>query len=173
MASVARVVRIAEYHNDVVSSLRLYFDLPSQDFTARYYDKTIAELESLLAARLEETDLRSALTILADLEAAFRYDYEYRCLKRLKDPISRAFRAIEKSRKKRIGFDEDILEAWKHRSPNLGRIVGEFRAARNFRHWLAHGRSGEPKLGRKYDFSVVYALAEAVLKAFPLHEPSN
>ena len=173
MASVARIVHIAEYHNDVVSSLRLYFDAPSQDFTARYYDKTKAQLESLLAARLEETELRSALTILADLEAAFRFDYEYRCLKRLKDPVSRGFRTIQKSRKKRVGFDEDILEEWKRRSPNLRRLVGELRGALNFRHWLAHGRYWEPKLARKYDFSVIYALADAILQAFPLHESSN
>jgi len=173
MASVARIVRIAEHHNDVVSSLRLYFDVPSPDFTARYYDKTTAELESLLAARLEETDLRSALTILADLEAAFRFDYKYRCLKRLKDPISRGFHAIQKSRNKRVRFDEDILEEWKQRSPNFRRLVGELRAAWKFRHWLAHGRTEEPKLGRKYDYSVIYALADAVLQAFPLHEPNN
>ncbi len=73
MASTA-LVDIAEYHNDVVASLKLYFSF------GRRPDEVAVELTD----RLEETDLRSSFVVLARLEAAFRIDYEYRCRKKMK-----------------------------------------------------------------------------------------
>lgn len=37
----------------------------------------------------------------------------------------------------------------------LGELAGAFR----YRHWLAHGRYWQPKLGRKYDYLSVFGLA--------------
>jgi hypothetical protein len=48
------------------------------------------------------------------------------------------------------------------------KLIGDLRGAFNFRHWLAHGRYWEPKLGRNYDFVTVYGLAASVLSSFPL-----
>jgi len=148
------IVEVAEYHKDVVSALELYF------FGRRPEE---------LAARLEETDLRSAFFVLTTLEAAFRDDYLCRCQKRKKDDLSRAFRAIYRSRKRNASLDEDIFETWKEQSSAPGpRLIGELRGAFKFRHYLAHGRCGEPNYGRKYDFNFVYSLADDVLRAFPL-----
>jgi hypothetical protein len=158
---------IAEYHNDVDRSLRLYFSPVSPSFSTRFFGLRPEEIQTDLAARLEETDQRSAFFILTTLEAAFRIDYEYRCQKRMKDDLSRSFRAIHKRRETRVSLDEEILEAWRENWPGLRQLIGELRGAFRFRHWLAHGSYWVPKLGRRYDFNLVYALADDVFNAFP------
>lgn len=85
----------------------------------------------------------------------------------MKDSLSRAFRAIYKSRKTRVSLESDIFEAWIENSTGSRQLISELRGAFKFRHWLAHGRYWEPKLGRKYDFNFVYSLADDVLNAFP------
>lgn len=160
------ILEVAEYHNDVVASLR-YFSKTSPSFVStRYFGRSLSDV---LAARIEETDLRSAFFVLAALEAAFRIDYLYRCQKKERDDVSRAFRDIYKDRQENVSLDEDIFETWKEKSSAPGpRLIGELRGAFNFRHYLAHGRYWEPKLGRKYDFNFIYSLADYVLNAFPL-----
>jgi hypothetical protein len=162
------IVEVAEYHNDVVASLR-YFSKTSPSFVStRYFGRPP---DDVLAARIEETDLRSAFFVLTALEAAFRIDYLYRCQRKMKDDLSRAFRVIYKDRGKNASLDEDIFEAWKEKSSAPGpRLISELRGAFNFRHYLAHGRYWEPRLGRKYDFNFVYSLADDVLSVFPLLE---
>jgi hypothetical protein len=46
-------------------------------------------------------------------------------------------------------------------------LIGELRGAFRFRHWLAHGRYWTPKLGRRYNYEDVYALADETFKSFP------
>lgn len=163
------IVEIAEYHNDVVDSLKLYFSEISPSFSTRFFGRSPAEVASELAARIEETDRRSAFFILTALDAAFRADYLRRCQNKRKDPLSRALRVIYKIRSENASLDEHIFETWKEKSFAPGpRLIGELRGAFKFRHWLAHGRCGEPKLGRKYDFNFVYSLADDVLSAFEL-----
>lgn len=160
------ILEVAEYHNDVVASLK-YFSKTSPSFlSTRYFGRPLGDV---LAARIEETDLRSAFFVLTAVEAAFRIDYLCRCQKKMKDELSRAFRAIYKDREENVSLDEDIFETWKEKSCAPGpRLIGELRGAFNFRHYLAHGRYWEPKLGRKYDFNFIYSLADDVLSAFPL-----
>jgi|ERR1019366_2367409 hypothetical protein len=160
------IVEIAEYHNDVVASLK-YFSKTSPSFiSTRYFGRPLGDV---LAARIEETDLRSAFFVLTALEAAFRIDYLYRCRKKMKDDLSRAFRLIYKDRGKNATLDEDIFGTWKRKSSAPGpRLIEDLRGAFNFRHYLAHGRYWESKLGRKYDFNFAYSLADDVLNAFPL-----
>jgi hypothetical protein len=160
------IVEVAEYHNDVVASLKCFSKTSPSFISTRYFGRPPSEV---LAARIEETGLRSAFFVLTALEAAFRSDYLCRCQNKMKDDLSRAFRAIYKDRERNASLDEDIFETWKKKSPNPRRqLIGELRGAFNFRHYLAHGRYGEPKLGRKYDFNFVYSLADDVLNAFPL-----
>lgn len=181
----ATLEAIAEYHYDVVASLRLYVSEECPDFLARLNeeapeflarflaeptDKLRAELMKRLEERLEETDLRSAFVILTIVEASFRLDYKYRCEKKLKDDLSRVFRAIYKDRKTAVRLDEDIFEAWKQNHPDSQRLIGELRGAFGLRDWFAHGRWWVPKLGRKYDFDYVYTLADVVFGNLSLHE---
>ena len=160
------IVEVAEYHNDVVASLR-YFSKTSPSFVStRYFGRPLGDV---LAARIEETDLRSGFFVLAALEAAFRIDYLYRCQRKMKDDLSRAFRVIYKDREENASLDKHIFETWKEKSSAPGpRLIGELRGAFNFRHYVAPGRYKEPKLGRRYDFNFIYSLADDVLNAFPL-----
>jgi hypothetical protein len=157
------IEEIADYHNDVISSLRNGF----QPITS---ERTVGiPVSDILELRIQETNMRSALAILASLEATFRVDFECRCQNKLKDDVSRAFREIHKQQKG-VRLDEDIFDTWSQHSIIISgprQLVGELRGAFKFRHWLAHGRYWNPKLGRKYDYNGIYHLADTVLAAFP------
>jgi hypothetical protein len=160
----------ALYHSDIEDSLRLYFSPSAPTFDVRFYGDTVEEINQKRAERLAEADLTSVLTVLAALEAAFRIDYLQRCYRREKDPLSRALRDLHKRKQTRVRLDV-ILDAWKDHTSIESRLFGDLRGALLFRHWLAHGRYWEPKLGRKYDFIAVYGLAVNVLSNFPLLGP--
>jgi len=163
------LTEIATYHNDVVSSLKLYFSEASPTFVARFFDRRPDEIAAELADRVEETDRRSAFFVLATLERAFLADYESRCRGKMKDELSKAFRRIYKSKKTNVRLDEDIFEAWR-RDRTLRQLIGELRGAFRFRHWMAHGRYAVRPTG-KYDFGSIYLLAENVLNVFDFFEP--
>jgi len=159
--------KIADYHNDVVASLKAFFSETAATASDRFLGYSPRQMEEELAARVDETDIRSALTVLTSLEASFRIDYEFRCEKRMKDSLSRAFRAIQKSRGQNIRLDQDIFESWTKYATGSRQLIGDLRGAFRYRNWLAHGHYREPKLGRKYDFNYVYGLADEVLRVFP------
>ena len=152
---------IQRYHEDAVSSLQYYFTEAPYSF-ARFFDSTPQALTEELKQRIEETNLRSILVTLAALEASFRIDYEIRCSKRLKDPLSRAFRSIYRHHKQHVSLDEDIFETWKTKTPTSKKLIGDLRTAFKLRHWLAHGRYGQLRLGRAFDFDSIYDLAISV-----------
>jgi hypothetical protein len=117
--------------------------------------------------RLDETDLRSSLTILARLEAGFRIDYKQRCAKKKPDPVSIEFRALSNAKGRKVALEDEIWEIWRNAHPSTRPLISELRSAFKFRHWLAHGRYWQ--VGRKYDFQTLYILADAVLATFPLY----
>jgi hypothetical protein len=153
---------LAEYHSDVLAALKIYFMPGTAYFRSRSYASSAQKPSARLLGYLEETNLRSSLAILSSIEAAFRQDYLYRCNKKLKDDLSKAFRAIYKLRQSRVSLDEDIFEAWNTYTSGANRLIGILRGAFRFRHWLAHGRYWKPKLGRTYDFEYLYLLAKDV-----------
>jgi hypothetical protein len=162
---------IANYHLDAESALRTYFSsLSSPYFPVRFFGYSGSDLRTELDNRLEETDLRSALAVLARLEAAFRTDYEQRCLRRRKDSISRSFRNLYRERKLQVSLETEIFGIWRTHSPTSPNIVSELRGAFKFRHWLAHGRYWTPKLGRRYDYNDIFTLANITLGHFPLFQ---
>jgi len=154
---------IQAYHADAVSSLQYYFTEAPSSF-ARFFDSTPQALTEELKQRIEETDLRSILVTLAALEASFRIDYEIRCSRRLKDPLSRAFRSMHREHKQHVSLDEHIFEAWKTQNPASRKLIGDLRTAFRLRHWLAHGRYGQLRLGRAFDFDSIYDLAVTVIE---------
>jgi hypothetical protein len=154
---------IQKYHEDAVSSLRYYFTEAPSSF-ARFFDSTPQALTEELKQRIEETGLRSILVTLAALEASFRIDYEIRCSKRLKDPLSRAFRSMYREHKQYVSLDEHIFEAWKAQTPTSKKLISDLRTAFKLRHWLAHGRYGQLRLGRAFDFDSIYDLAVTVIE---------
>jgi hypothetical protein len=163
------LTEIADYHNDVVDSLALFLQPIHQQDSSRFLGYSLAEFHELLLGRIEETDLRSSLAVLAAVEAALRIDYLLRATKRHKDPLSKAFRTIYRKKQENARFDEGLLDLWVKCYPELRGLIGELRAALHFRHWLAHGRYWErPKHGR-FDYVSVYTLADILLTNFPLY----
>jgi hypothetical protein len=105
------------------------------------------------------------------MEAIFRIDYEQRCYLKKKDPLSRAFRDLHKHRRSNVSLEEEIFDLWKEYTNGAKQLISELKGAFKYRHWLAHGRYWTPKLGRKYDFVSLYALATNVLSSLPLLGP--
>jgi hypothetical protein len=166
------IADIAEYHSDADASLRAYFSSLAPNFPVRFFGYTASELRTELDSRLEETDLRSALAVLARLEGVFRVDYEQRCKRRKRDQISKDFRDIfkhHKSIKTHVRLDEEIFEVWKQYSFSTPSLIGELRGAFKLRHWLEHGRYWTPKFGRRYDYTGVYTLGTVTLQHFPFY----
>jgi hypothetical protein len=161
---------IAAHHQDLESSLTLYFSADSPNYTVRFDKYAAAKVTDELRERLREADLTSSLTVLASVEAAFRIDYLQRCYRRGKDPVSRAFRDIYKVKQWYVSLENEIFEAWTNNSSGVRPIIRELRGAFRFRHWLAHGRYLTPKWGRRYDFEDVFALADLTLRSFPFYE---
>lgn len=166
---LAELTKMAEFHNDLDRSLRLYFSKDSPFYEVRFVGYSQSRIVEELQHRLKEAQLMASMAVFAFLEAAFRIDYEQRCLLRKKDPVSRALRQIYKKKHRRAKLDEDIFETWRTCQPALGRVIGELRAAFHLRNWLAHGRYWKPKFGRKYDFNDVFRLADTTLRIFPLY----
>jgi hypothetical protein len=162
------LVEIAEYRNDAVDALVFYLKSLYQVSDPRFLAYTREEFGDLLLGRIEETDLRSSLAILAALEAALRIDFQLRVKQRAKDPLSREFRAIFKVRPDRARFDEDLLDPWVRHHPSLKSLVGELRGALHFRHWLAHGRYWKRPAHGRFDYLSMYILAELIFAQFPL-----
>lgn len=158
----------AQYHFDVVESLKLYFN-PDSPHSLALLDKYPGPRIAVRSLDyIEETGLRSSIAILTSIEAAFQLDYQYRCRMRLKDSLSRAFRAIYKRKPDYVSLEKDIFDAWSSYASEAQPLIGELRSAFKFRHWLAHGRYWTPKLGRNYDFNILYFLAETVFEELPL-----
>ena len=158
---------IAGYHRDAASSLRLYFSPANPDFVVRFANHSRSEVAARLADRIDETDMRSALAVMARIEAAFWVDYLQRRDMKKPDPVSIKFRALFLAKGKNVSLDNDIWGTWRDCHPSTRPLISELRTAFHFRHWLAHGRYW--KVGRKYDFQTLYILADGILASFPLY----
>lgn len=167
------VLEIGNYHRDLEASLKFYFSGPPTASDDRFAGYTVAARRSELDRRLALADWSSSLLLLASVEAAFRVDYLQRSQRRGKDPVSRAFRKLHRSKGGRVSFEDEILQAWLVNEPASRAIVGELRSVFKFRHWLAHGSFWEPKIGRKYDFGTVFVIADVAMKNFRLDSPEN
>ena len=155
----ASVADFAAYQQDAEAALRLYFSSVNPSYLALFAGSRQSEVFETLETRINETDVRSTLALLAFVEAAFRVDFLWRRRKGKKaDSMSIAFRRY---RKENVRLDEDILGTWCEIHPATKPLVGQLRGAFKFRHWLAHGRYWQ--MGNKYDFQSVYVLAQAVL----------
>lgn len=154
----------AEHFKDVDSAIREYFkQMLDGDFSNKpdLVGSRIEDINSLLTLRLLENDRSASLTILAALESWFRIDCRTRAEKRERSPVGRRFKKMYNrcgQSVSKIRF-EDILDTWSDAEPTSKQIIRQVKDAFNYRHWLAHGRYWVPKLGRKYDYSTVYVIA--------------
>ena len=159
---------IDQHHRDIESALRNYFSRENPCFETRFAGYTPDEVRHEMNARLEEHERSTSLNLLAALEAAFRIDFLQRCYERKKGCLSRAFREVHTQKGNLVSLERDILSAWKQNSSVPPGVISNLKGVFRYRHWLAHGRYWEPKLGRKYDYQDLATLAEAVFDGFPL-----
>jgi hypothetical protein len=163
---------IAAHHTDTEAALKDYYGLTGdREFLAsKFIGYSKDELLTEFGRRIDELDKMSCLNILSSLEAKFRIDYLTRCYKKGKDSLSRDFRTLYKNKSHRASLEEDILEIWKKHFPMVQSLISELIGAFKYRHWLAHGRYWQPKLGRKYDYDYIYLLAEQIDENLPLEK---
>jgi len=158
---------ISAHHSDTAAALKAYYGFSgSRNFLpARFLGYSEQELSAEFHKRIEELERTSSLTLLSFLEARFRVDYLTRCYRKEKDDLSRNFRAIYKEKANRASLENDILEVWKkhyYEDREVVNLISELIGALRYRHWLAHGRYWEPKLGRIFDYYYVYDLSEHI-----------
>jgi len=150
---------INAYYVDSKRALKIYFNSHSFNFDSRFANYTINEIEQELQARLDELDRLTSFSILSSLEASFRMDYLTRCNQKKKYALSRKMRRMYQIRGSRASLEDDVLRLWKEAYPEYKSFISEVITAFKYRHWLAHGRYWEPKLGRIYDYYSLYDLA--------------
>jgi hypothetical protein len=160
---------LAVSRSDTKNSLRFYYTAPSiENRDKKFIGYSIQDTQRELNLRLEEIDKSFVLSLLAALEGHFRVDFHVRCERRKKDELSRCFREVNKKKPDRVSFEEDILETWRNHLPAAKALFSELKGAFRYRHYLAHGRYWNPKLGKNHDFESVYLLAQAIEQTVPL-----
>ena len=167
MPSLVPLADISGYHADAEASLRLYYSLQHSTHQARFTGYFPSEVAAELIERLDETEMRSALVILARIEAAFRVDYKVRATSKRADPVSVGFRRLHATKSDRARLEDEILEVWRQNLEPADRaVISQLRGMLKYRHWLAHGRYWQP--GVQHTFQDVYLLAYIILSGFDL-----
>lgn len=121
----------------------------------RFLGMHLEEIDEFFDDQLNEIDHRTCLFLVAAAEASLVVDFLHRVKTRKKDKISKDFKDIFKKEceknEKKVRLDKHILDVWRDRDGKTKSLIGDFRGALNYRHWLAHGRHWTPKLGQNYD----------------------
>lgn len=145
------------------------FDAGISPNNSRYLFQDRVALVDLFNAQQTELGNATMLLLLAATEAALRIDFVNRVADKKRDAISRAFTALYKEHKLRVGLEEQILEVYKqHATPDVQRRIGDFIGTLKLRHWLAHGRYWRPKFGRAYDPDLVFEICRELIEALGL-----
>ena len=105
--------------------------------------------------------------LLATTEAILRINFKDRVKSRKKDGLSKGFRKRQKTAGDKIRLDEDILTVMKEEGVRAN-VIADFRSVLKLRHWLAHGRHWNPKIGRGYEPGDVFDIAKALIDSIPL-----
>ncbi len=121
----------------------------------RFVGMRLDDIDEFFNDELNEIDHRTCLFLIAAAEAVLVVDFLNRVGGRKKDTISKNFRNIFKNEceknPKNVRLDKHILYIWRDRDGKTKSLIGDFRGALNYRHWLAHGRHWTPTLGQYYD----------------------
>lgn len=166
----AKIDEILQQYHDSSLAIRSYFSLENPKAYELFVGLSELELLEQCNKVLQENELALSLVLLSALEANFRVDYISRVEKKAKGDLSRYFRELHKNNGNRVSLEDDILEGWKSYTNIQQKLIGEIRSAFKYRHWLAHGRYWQPKLGQEYDFFKLQLLCENSLEQFDFYE---
>jgi hypothetical protein len=134
----------------------------------RFRGMTLREVSEHFQRMLDEIDQQTCLFIVAAAESGLRVDFYQRVRHKHRDAVSRKFSEIFQGKGKKSRLNKDILAAWTEKMPASKSHISHFRGALKYRHWLAHGRYWSPKLGRKYDPTVVFQIVENLFNCIEL-----
>ena len=155
---------LAEAQSEILKSLR-YGHTPSPWFARAFRGQTWEEVEAHFQAQRRRLDLLTMFELLAMTEAILRLDLQDRVHTRRKDSLSRRFRELHKVRPRGIRLKEHLLQLMEEEGVVTGKALNDFRRLLRLRHWLAHGRHWNPKLGRSYTPGDVYDISRRFLEA--------
>ena len=125
------------------------------------------EVEDFFDIQLGHLKLLTMFDLLATTEAILRINFKDRVKARKKDRLSKGFRKLQKAGGDKIRLDEDILTVMKEEGVRAN-VIADFRSVLKLRHWLAHGRHWNPKIGRGYEPGDVFDIAKALIDSMPL-----
>jgi hypothetical protein len=117
-------------------------------------------LDEYFIDSIDELERLACFSIVSATEARLRVDYIDRIRRKDKSSIGRIFRELNRKRGERISLEEHIVENWKKETGET--IFSDFLGILNYRHWIAHGRYWNPKLGRKYPINIAYNISEKI-----------
>ena len=152
---------ILEWYSDSLLSLNVHMQhiidspLTDTDIPEKFIGMTPAEIRDYFDDLRRELELLTCFDLLAAAEAWLRIDFLRRVYDKRKDDLSKLFRGVYKEWGLKTNLSEHILQHWVHVNPSTKTIIGHFKSALGFRHWLAHGRYWTPKLGQIYDVNGV------------------
>lgn len=160
---------ILEWYSDTLLSLNVHMEhiidslLTDADIPEKFIGMTPVEIHHHFDDLRRELELLTCFDLLAATEAWLRIDFLRRVYDKRKDDLSKLFRGVYKEWGLKTNLSEHILQHWVHVNPSTKIIIGDFRSALGFRHWLAHGRYWTPKLGRIYDVNGVFRIAAQLI----------
>jgi hypothetical protein len=159
---------IAQTHRILVGSVNTWFQTKKYLADEYFLLKSDTEVDQIKNIQLTEVEKYTSFDIMASIEAMFIIDYHRRCEEKLKDDVSRDFRAIYKKveKKGRVEFKEHILDIWIKYNPN-NELLKELNTIFKYRHWIAHGRYWLLKMNpSKYDFQYLHVLCSQIKDNF-------
>jgi hypothetical protein len=78
-------------------------------------------------------------------------------------------KSLHQEKGNRARLEDELLVLWRDYTDIHKPLLGNLASAFKYRHWLAHGRYWAPKFGRKYDFQIIYEIAQLVIEGIEDH----
>lgn len=166
------IEEIWSWYEDQLTALRRYklhiLNLLTHSVSEKIEDKFLGynhqDIEEYFNKSEEELQHLVCFDLISATEAKLRVNTLQKIRKKDKSPLGRTFRALSKEKGDRISLEDDILENWKKEHMQYKNDFSEFIGLLKYRHWLAHGRYWNPKLGRIYDPYIVYGISERIFE---------
>ena len=129
-------------------------------FRQQLLGRTREEIVDHFGRQRRELDFQASLLFLTTAEGVLQTDW-----RRRRDVLGRKlWKAARRRPKRRLNLEDDVLDAWAQERTECRGVIGHFKGALRFRHWLAHGRYWTPKLGERYDARRVFHLTTVMFQ---------
>jgi len=126
----------------------------------KFLELTIGEIDEYFENSEEELNHLVCFDLISATEALLRVDYYDKISKKDKSPVGREFRVINKKKRNKVSLEDDIVTTWKTATGDTS--FSNFLGLLKYRHWLAHGRYWQPKLGRQFSVDIAYEISENI-----------